>query len=136
MSDGPDARKAERFAEFLRRLHAAPAAASFDEAFQQLGDILNTVEDEMTSIPFDPANWQSDSRMYLRRQTADERCLAGAVYGGSARRWAVRCRSVLAFRMGANGNWRFESGATETHRPRNSSVRAADRDRVVSLDRV
>jgi len=64
MGDGQSATKAERFAEFLRRPHAAPAAASFDEAIQQVGDILNTVEDEMTLIPYDPANWQSDGRMY------------------------------------------------------------------------
>ena len=59
-----DATRAERLAEFLRRLSAAPAASSFDEAYRQLGDILNAVEDEMTSIPFDPANWQNDGRMY------------------------------------------------------------------------
>ena len=59
-----DATRAERFAEFLARLGAAPAAASFDEAFRQLGDILNAVEDELTSIPSDPANWQNDGRMY------------------------------------------------------------------------
>jgi hypothetical protein len=64
MTDGPDATKAERFAEFLRRLGAAPAASSFDEAYRQLSDILNAVEDEMTTIPFDPANWQNDGRMY------------------------------------------------------------------------
>jgi hypothetical protein len=64
MAGGRDATKAERFAEFLRRLSAAPPASGFDEAFQQLADILNAVEDEMTSIPFDPANWQNDGRMY------------------------------------------------------------------------
>jgi hypothetical protein len=64
MGGGPDATKAERFAEFLRRLGAAPAASDFDEAYRQLCDILNAVEDEMTTIPFDPANWQNDSRMY------------------------------------------------------------------------
>jgi hypothetical protein len=64
MDQGQGATKAERFAEFLRRLEAAPAASGFDEAFWQLGDILNAVEDEMTSIPFDPANWQNDGRMY------------------------------------------------------------------------
>jgi hypothetical protein len=59
-----DATKAERLAEFLRRLGAAPAAADANEAFRQLADILDGVEDEMTSIPFDPANWQNDGRMY------------------------------------------------------------------------
>ena len=62
--NGPDATKPERFAEFLWRLAAAPPAADFDEAFRQVGDILNAVEDEMTSIPFDLANWQTDGRMY------------------------------------------------------------------------
>jgi hypothetical protein len=64
MGDAQRATKAERFAEFLRRLGAAPSASDFDEAYNQLCDILNAVEDEMTSIPFDPANWQSDGRMY------------------------------------------------------------------------
>jgi hypothetical protein len=64
MDEPPNATKAERFAEFLRRIEAAPAASRFDEAFQQLSDILNAVEDEMTSIPFDPASWQIDGRMY------------------------------------------------------------------------
>ena len=64
MGDGPDATKAERFAEFLRRLGTAPAASDFDEAYRQIGDILNAVEVEMTTIPFDPANWQNDGRMY------------------------------------------------------------------------
>ena len=59
-----DATKAQRFAEFLRRLGDAPVAVDADEAFAQLGDILNAVEDEMTSIPFDPSNWMNDGRMY------------------------------------------------------------------------
>ena len=57
MGEGRDVPKAERFAEFLKRLGVAPAAADSDEAHRQLGDILNAVEDEMTSIPFDPTNW-------------------------------------------------------------------------------
>ncbi len=55
--------RSERFAEFLRRLASSPPASDFDEAFHQLNDILNTVEDEMTTIPFDPDNWQNDGRM-------------------------------------------------------------------------
>jgi hypothetical protein len=56
--------KAERFEEFLRRLTAAPCASCFDEAYAQVCDILNEVENEMTSIPFDPPNWRIDGRMY------------------------------------------------------------------------
>ncbi len=62
--DGRDATKAERFAEFLRRLDAAPAAGGFDEAYRLIGETLNAVEDEMTDIPFDPSAWVTDGRMY------------------------------------------------------------------------
>jgi hypothetical protein len=53
-----------RLRVFLNRLAEAPPAESFDEAFQQIADILNTVEDELTDIPFDPDQWQSDGRIY------------------------------------------------------------------------
>jgi hypothetical protein len=54
----------ERLAEFFRRLGEAPAASSSDEAYRQICDILNAEEDENTSIPFDPAQWMTDGRMY------------------------------------------------------------------------
>ncbi len=56
--------KKERFAKFVRRLQAAAAARTFDEARLQLADILNAVEDELTDIPPHPEAWQSDGRMY------------------------------------------------------------------------
>src|SRR4051812_30972198 len=59
MPDGRDATKGERFAEFLRRLRFAPPASNDEEAYAQICDILNAVEDEMTSIPYDPDNWRN-----------------------------------------------------------------------------
>ncbi len=56
--------KQERLAEFKRRVLAAPAAQTYAEARQQLSDILNAVEDEMTDIPFNPDSQRSDGRMY------------------------------------------------------------------------
>jgi hypothetical protein len=50
--------------EFCRRLSAAPVVVSFDEAYEQLCDILNQVEDDLTDIPFNPDAWQTDGRMY------------------------------------------------------------------------
>jgi hypothetical protein len=55
--------KAERLAEFLRRLGAAPAATDAASARRLIEETLN-VEDEMTDIPFDPAAWETDGRMY------------------------------------------------------------------------
>jgi hypothetical protein len=37
--------------------------SGFDQAYRQLCDILNAVEDEMTSIPFDPDMWMTDGRI-------------------------------------------------------------------------
>jgi hypothetical protein len=56
--------KQERFEEFCRRLQGMPRARSFAEAYEQLCSILNEVEDELTAIPFNPDNWQTDGRMY------------------------------------------------------------------------
>jgi hypothetical protein len=90
------ATKTERFAEFLRRLAAAPAASSFDEAHRQLSDILNAVEDAMTSIPFDPANWQNDGRMYPP-QLDSLRAVAGR---SDVKRFRSRSHNTL---IGING---------------------------------
>jgi hypothetical protein len=91
-----DATRGERLAEFLRRLGAAPAAAGFDEAFRQVGDILNAVEDEMTSIPFDPANWQTDGRLYPP-QADSMRAVPGR---GDVKRLRTRGHHIL---IGDNG---------------------------------
>lgn len=56
--------KRDRLQEFFRRLLEAPAAVSFDEAFTQLANILNAVEDELTGTPYDPDSWRVDGRIY------------------------------------------------------------------------
>jgi hypothetical protein len=64
MTMASDASRGERLEEFFRRLAAAPPASDHDEAMQQLADLLNQVEDEMTSIAYDPAFPLNDGRMY------------------------------------------------------------------------
>ena len=66
-----DSSKEARFAEFLERLAEAPAPATASEALNLIETILNQVEDERTTIPFAPENWQIDGRMYPPR--ADHR---------------------------------------------------------------
>jgi hypothetical protein len=56
--------KKARLAEFFRRLEAAPRASSFDEAYRQICDLMNAVEDELAQIPNVPANWKWDRRLY------------------------------------------------------------------------
>jgi hypothetical protein len=64
MSDKPNPPKQERLAEFQRRLLASPAADSFERAYELLSAVMNAVEDELTDIPYDPASWRTDGRMY------------------------------------------------------------------------
>jgi len=56
--------KKERFEEFVRRLQAADDVASATAAMTLIGETLSAVEDEMTDIPNEPVNWQTDGRMY------------------------------------------------------------------------
>ncbi len=64
MTESPNPSRRERLEEFFRRLAAAPPASDHDEAMQQVSDILNRVEDEMTAIPYDPTFPLNDGRMY------------------------------------------------------------------------
>lgn len=56
--------KSERLAELFRRLAAAPPATNAREAKLLLDNTLNAVEDELTTIPFDPSAWATDGRLY------------------------------------------------------------------------
>jgi hypothetical protein len=56
--------KRERLQELYRRLAAAPDAATFEEAFNQLSSILNEIENDWSLAPYDPENWRNDGRLY------------------------------------------------------------------------
>jgi len=56
--------KRERLIEFFHRLSKQERARNAAEARDQLKDTLNEVENEMTSIPYDPAKWESHGRLY------------------------------------------------------------------------
>lgn len=81
-----DRGKHERLHEFLRRLHSAAPAGSHDDAYRLLCAALNGVEDEMTSIPYNPDLYRSDGRMYPPQ--ADSARSVGELEG------VIRYRSV------------------------------------------
>jgi hypothetical protein len=56
--------RALRRVEFFDRLAKAASAASHDEARALVDGTLNAVEDEYSGVPFNPANWKVDGRMY------------------------------------------------------------------------
>lgn len=56
--------KARRLEEFSRRLNASPAAGNFEEAWRQITETLNQVEDELSGIANNPAAWETDGRLY------------------------------------------------------------------------
>lgn len=59
-----DISRARRLEEFCRRLKALPVARNFDEAWKQIAETLNRVEDEMSGIANNPATWETDGRFY------------------------------------------------------------------------
>jgi hypothetical protein len=56
--------KGARLHELFRRMSAAPAAGSADEALELITEILNAVEDEHSGVPNDPTGPRADERMF------------------------------------------------------------------------
>lgn len=56
--------KRKRLRTFLDRMEAAPPSKSANEALALLSDVLNSVEDEFSEVPYNPHLWKSDGRMY------------------------------------------------------------------------
>lgn len=58
----------ERLAIVYQRLDALPPASGPEEAYRNLADTMNVVEDEHSGVPFDPnAGLAYDGRMYPPR---------------------------------------------------------------------
>ncbi|MEX2271483.1 MAG: hypothetical protein WD690_08440 [Vicinamibacterales bacterium] len=53
-----------RLAEFYRRMRKLPAFENHDDAFEGGASLLDALENELTSIPYAPADWRSDGRLY------------------------------------------------------------------------
>jgi hypothetical protein len=105
------ATKRWRLALFLRRLQDAPPAGNADAALTLLADVLNAVEDEYTSIPFNPSRWLDDGRMYPP-QADSRRRVPGRV---DLTRYRSRGHNIW---IGANGAIRIETlPDEEIHKP-------------------
>lgn len=56
--------KSYRLQVFISRLKAASPVATKTEAFALIAAVLDRVEDELSGIVANPANWRTDGRMY------------------------------------------------------------------------
>ncbi len=56
--------KSHRLQVFISRLKAAPPVSTKTEALALIATVLDEVEDELSGIVANPANWRSDGRMY------------------------------------------------------------------------
>jgi hypothetical protein len=56
--------KAKRLVEFVRRLRFSAPAANASDALDLVARTMNAVEDELTDVPYDPAAWETDGRLY------------------------------------------------------------------------
>jgi hypothetical protein len=56
--------KAERLTLLVTRMMQMPAAESSEAARTMLAQTLNAIEDELSGVPFTPATYLTDGRMY------------------------------------------------------------------------
>lgn len=56
--------KQRRFQQFISDLGSASPASDAGGAMELISTVLNTVEDQLSGVPYNPAAWMSDGRMY------------------------------------------------------------------------
>lgn len=56
--------RSQRFALFLAELKTAPPAQDRAAARALVAETMNRIEDAHSGVPFDPAQWMNDGRLY------------------------------------------------------------------------
>lgn len=82
---------------FFERLGCAPSCATAAEALEQLSEIMNAIEDEHTNIPYNPAAWEADGRLYPPQ--------------ADSRRDVPGCPDVVRYRSRSHNTWIARNGA-------------------------
>lgn len=86
--------KKDRLEIFIKRLEAAEAPRSADEALLLLRTTLNEVEDELSGVANNPELWESDGRMYPPNEDSRRKA------DGPCRRYRSRKHNSI---LGENG---------------------------------
>jgi hypothetical protein len=60
----------DRLVEFMRRLAALTPSCCADCAFETIRDTLNSVEDELSGVPYNPCHPRHDGRLYPAKPNA------------------------------------------------------------------
>jgi hypothetical protein len=104
--------KSERLQEIYRQLARAPAAGTFTEMREQLAHIINAVEDQLSGMPYNPANWRTDGRIY---PVQEDKVFDVAKH---PRVTLLRARKNLVY-IGDNGSIEIQdaSGCVTIHKP-------------------
>jgi len=98
--------KVERLEEFFRRLRALAPAQTFEEAWQQIHETMNQVEEELSGVPYHPASWRTDGRLYPPQRDS-ERSVPGQ---STVRRFRSVAHNTF---IGANGSIQIRKAAAD-----------------------
>lgn len=108
--------KHARLLLFYERLTAAPTPKTHDEAYALLCDTLNTVEDELSGVQYDPPSWQTDGRLYppqSDRVYAVPEFPGVLRYGSFKHDTYIRKNGAIEVRLKADGTVQFSKAGAD-----------------------
>jgi predicted oxidoreductase len=85
-----------RLSLIFEKLNEAHLPTNFDEAWTLLHATMNSVEDALSGVPYNPDNWRVDGRLYPPALDREQECELESV-----RKFHSRGHEILIARNGA-----------------------------------